>query len=54
MRALRSPLRSIYLPTPAAGAQLLLTAKEAFHLSEILEYADSEAKSLSLISLFEA
>jgi len=44
--------RNIVIPAPAKGLYLLLTRQEAFRLQEILEEADTERMTQSLLALF--
>lgn len=45
--------KSIVIPTPAKDFKILLTQKEAIQFSTILEEADTEEKTISLLELFQ-
>ena len=58
IRANQSPLgsqtvRSIMIPSPCQGIQLLLSYNELNELCVMLEAADTELQSLALLKLFE-
>jgi hypothetical protein len=44
--------KSVVIPSPAQGLCMLLTRKEAERFCEILEEADTEATTQSLLNLF--
>lgn len=46
-------VRSIMIPSPCQGIQLLLSYNELNEFCEMLETADTELQSLELIKLFE-
>ncbi len=46
-------VRSIMIPSPCQGIQLLLSANELSEFSSMLEEADTELQSLELIKLFD-
>ncbi len=46
--------KCIIVPTPASGNFMMLTKKEAMQLQKILDEADNELKTQSLLNLFKA